>query len=44
MNGILPMTIINADEYYKYIEPAITGYIPPEGGEPKIESGYYYCL
>jgi hypothetical protein len=38
------MTIINADEYYKYIEPAITGYIPPEGGAPKKENGYYYCL
>ena len=44
MNGILPINIINADEYYKYIDPAITGYIPPEGGGLKKESGYYYCL
>jgi hypothetical protein len=54
MRGILPISFINADQYYKYIAPALkdsnksyAGYIGnDDSGNPvkKYTSGYYYCL
>lgn len=47
MAGILPISFINADQYYKYIAPAITGYIGPDKNDNPTtlySSGYYYCL
>jgi hypothetical protein len=47
MNGILPLSFINADQYYKYIAPAVSGYIglnEQDQMETLYTSGYYYCL
>jgi hypothetical protein len=54
MNGILPISFINADQYYKYIAPSIldtsipsSGYIGDDvNSNPvkKFTSGYFYCL
>ena len=48
MKGILPISVFNANQYYKYIEPSIKGY--PNGiksdGSPsmRITDAYFYCL
>jgi hypothetical protein len=48
MKGILPIGVINANQYYKYIDPSITGYIngKKEDGSPDYRktSAYFYCL
>jgi hypothetical protein len=47
MNGILPINFINADQYYKYIAPAISGYVglnEYNQMDTLYTSGYYYCL
>ena len=47
MSGILPISFINADQYYKYIAPAVTGYIGFDKNNKVAtlySSGYYYCL
>jgi hypothetical protein len=48
MKGILPISVINANQHYKYIEPSISGYITGvnDDGTPKtrITDAYFYCL
>jgi hypothetical protein len=48
MKGILPITVMNANQHYKYIEPSISGYVigKNEDGSPKYRttSAYFYCL
>ena len=42
MRGVRPYVVYNADEYFKYIAPARTGYIDTEGNV-QFTSTYYYC-
>ena len=48
MKGILPISIYNANQHYKYIEPNISGYcngLKSDGTENrKYTDAYYYCL
>lgn len=48
MKGILPINIINANQYYKYIDPSITGYVNgiDDAGNPIMRKtdAYFYCL
>jgi hypothetical protein len=48
MKGILPINVMNANQDYKYIQPAEKGYIIgiDATGAPKYRttSAYYYCL
>ena len=42
MQGVRPYVVYNADEYFKYIAPARTGYITTEG-KTAFTDTYYYC-
>jgi hypothetical protein len=42
MKGVRPYVVYNADEYFKYIAPARTGYIDTSGNVATTSS-YYYC-
>lgn len=42
MRGVRPYVVYNADEYFKYIAPARTGYITTEGTTAYTDT-YYYC-
>ena len=42
MQGIRPYVAYNADEYFKYIAPARTGYITTKGTVDYTDT-YYYC-
>lgn len=48
MKGILPISVINANQNYKYIAPSIDGYIIDidDTGAPEYRttSAYFYCL
>ena len=48
MKGILPISVYNANQHYKYIEPNISGYcngLKADGTENrKYTDAYYYCL
>lgn len=48
MKGILPISIMNANQYYKYIAPSTDGYIigVDDSDAPKYRttSAYFYCL
>ena len=48
LKGILPISIMNANQNYKYIAPSTKGYIigVDDAGAPKYRttSAYFYCL
>ena len=48
MKGILPISVINANQNYKYIAPSIDGYVIDidDTGAPEYRttSAYFYCL
>lgn len=48
MKGILPISIINANQNYKYIAPSTKGYVigVDDAGAPEYRttSAYFYCL
>lgn len=48
MKGILPINVMNANQYYKYIAPSDSGYIIGinDDSSPKIRKtdSYFYCL
>lgn len=48
MKGILPISVFNANQSYKYIEPSTVGYVNGinDDGTPKMRttSAYFYCL
>ena len=48
MKGILPISVFNANQSYKYIEPSTVGYVNGIGadGKPIMRktSAYFYCL
>lgn len=43
MRGIRPTIAIGLDEYYKYIEPTISGYVDT-AGETKFDANYWYAI
>ena len=43
MMGNRPINMVNIDEYFKYIAPAITGYIDTTGKTQRTDL-YFYCL
>lgn len=44
MHGVKPISIINIDQYWKYIAPTFTGYIDTSGNLVYDQGKRFYCL
>lgn len=44
MKGVKPISILNVDEYWKYIAPTFSGYVNTSGVTAYDNGLYFYCL